>query len=139
MTTDPIVSVLEAELETGRALADTLERQRMALIERDVDMINELSGIIEGQFEHFNLLLQTRARAMADDDAITDRRAALVREVAHVEARMMDLARLNQTLLADRLAYVTAVLGALAPDAAGAGYSAPGGARRAVGALARSA
>ncbi len=138
MTTDPIVSVLEAELETGRALADTLERQRVALIERDVDQVNELSGILEGQFEHLNLLLQTRARAMADDGAITDRRAALVREVAHVEARMMDLAQLNQTLLADRLAYVTVVLGALAPDDAGA-YSAPGGARRAVGALARSA
>jgi len=138
MTTDPIVSVLEAELETGRALADTLERQRVALIERDVDQVNELCGILEGQFEHLNLLLQTRARAMADDGAITDRRAALVREVAHVEARMMDLAQLNQTLLADRLAYVTVVLGALAPDDAGA-YSAPGGARRAVGALARSA
>ncbi|MEA3402911.1 MAG: flagellar export chaperone FlgN [Armatimonadota bacterium] len=126
MTADPIVSVLKAELDTARALVETLEQQRRALIARDLERLNELTEILEGQFEHFNVLLQTRAQAMREAPDLTDRHGELMRRIARVEVRVMDLAALNQDLVADRLAYVGAMLAVILPDC-GDGYRPEGG------------
>ncbi|MGC9320595.1 MAG: flagellar export chaperone FlgN [Armatimonadota bacterium] len=130
MTADPIVSVLEAELETARALVETLEQQRRALIARDLERLSELTEILEGQFEHFNTVLQTRTQAMQEAPELTDRHADLVRRISRAEVRVVNLATLNQDLVADRLAYVGAMLGALLPEC-GDGYQ-PGAARPAL-------
>jgi len=138
MTADAIVSILEAELDAGAALAETLERQRVALIERDLKGLDELTERLQEQFAHFHLVLQTREQALAGAGPLGDRAAALLREARGLEARVIGLARLNNDLLADRLARVNAVLTALLPDTA-AGYSPAGELRRSGGALARSA
>ncbi len=116
MTADALLSILEAELDTGAALVDTLERQRVALVERDLDRITELTDILAGQFGHLNTLLQMRESAMRDEPDTDDARAAMMRRVRRVEACVINQAAVNQTLLADRLAYVAAMLGALLPD-----------------------
>lgn len=137
MTDDPVVAVLRAELETGEELARSLERQREALVTRNIDRLGELTEIIEGQFAHFNTLMQTRERILGDAPALTDATAALLRQIARTEARIKELAELNQSLIADRLAYVGAMLSAIRPER-GAAYSA-GGQMRAQAALSRSA
>ncbi|MGD9498188.1 MAG: hypothetical protein AB7Y46_17940 [Armatimonadota bacterium] len=133
MSAGPIVSPLEAALQTGQALVEDLERQRMALIERDLDRVNELTHTLEGRFRRFALLLHTRAGLLTAEGTLTEGQAALLREVGHVEARVVGLARLNQELLADRLAGVSAMLGLLLPDSAAGAYApaAPAGAHMA--------
>lgn len=113
MTADVLDSILEAELDTSRLLLDTLDRQREALIARDVEQIDELTDLLENQMTHFNTLVETRMRAMRADDRVTDRRAELMRRIRHTEARMLRLARLNHDLIADRLSYVGAMLATL--------------------------
>jgi len=138
MTADAIVSILEAELAAGAALAETLERQRVALIARDLEGIDELTERLQEQFAHFHAVLRSREQALPAVGSPGDRVAALLREARDLEARVVGLARLNNELLADRLARVNTVLSALLPETA-AGYSPAGGLRRSGGTLARSA
>jgi len=138
MTADAVVAILEAELAAGAALAETLEGQRVALIERDLKGLDELTERLQQQSAHFHLVLQSREQALAAAGPLGDRAAALLRGAKRVEARVIGLAQLNNELLADRLARVNAVLAALLPEAA-AGYSSAGEVRRSGGALARSA
>jgi hypothetical protein len=138
MTADAVVSILEAELESGGVLVATLEHQRVALIERDLTRLDELTGQLQGQFAHFSLLLRTRVRSMETTGALSDRGAALLREAQRLEARVAGLAQLNNELLADRLACVNTVLAALLPEATG-GYSSTGETRPSGNTLARSA
>lgn len=137
MTADAIVSILEAELDSGAALLETLECQRVALIERDLKRLDEITGTLQDQFAHFNLVLQSRAQALDGVAPLDDRTAGLLRRARLLEARVAGLAQLNNELLADRLARVNAVLSALLPDPE-VGYS-PMSERRRTGALARSA
>ncbi len=125
MTADALTSILEAELETGTLLMSTLDRQREALIARDLDCIDELTAALEGQMAHFGTLVEARMAAMAHDEDITDRGAELMRRIRHMEARVLRLARLNQDLIADRLAYVGAMLSTLGLTSA-AGYAPDG-------------
>jgi len=127
MTADALTSILEAELKTGTLLMGTLDRQREALIARDLVAIDELTAALEGQMAHFGTLVEARTQAMQADEGVTDRRAELMRRIRHTEARVLRLARLNQDLIADRLAYVGAMLSALGLKSA-PGY-APEGAR----------
>lgn len=113
MSADALTSILEAELQTGTLLMGTLDRQREALIARDLECINELTVTLEEQMAHFATLVETRAKAMASDRSVTDGRAELIRRIRHTEARVLRLARLNQDLIADRLAYVGAMLSTL--------------------------
>ncbi len=138
MTADVVVSILEAELTAGGMLTETLERQRVALIERDLKCLDELSERLHEQFAHFHLLLQSREQALAAAGPLGDRSAALLREARRLEARVVGLARLNNELLADRLARVNAVLASLLPETA-VGYSRAGELHRSGGTLARSA
>lgn len=127
MTIDSIRPLLEEELELGCALAQTLDRQRRALIDRDLDRLTELTGILEGQFKRFNELLTARAdRPSPDRPGDDDPR--LMRQIARIERRVMDLAQLNQELIADRLAYVGAMLGVIMPGETRPGYG-PDGSR----------
>lgn len=125
MTDDAVASILEAELETGALLLDTLDRQRRALIARDLDLINDLTGALEEQVAQFMALAEARASAVGDAVEMTGRRAELLRLVRRTEGRMLRLARLNQDLIADRLACVGAMLSTLGLAGA-AGYG-PGG------------
>lgn len=110
MTADELTCILEAELETGELLADTLDRQRRALVQRDLDRVNEITEVLEGQMEQFGSLVEARTRAMREDAAITDRRSDLLERIRRTEGRVLRLAELNQDLIADRLAWVGAML-----------------------------
>ena len=125
MTADALTSILEAELQTGTLLMSTLDRQREALIARDLDCINELTVALEEQMAHFGTLVEARTKAMASDQSVTDDRAELMRRIRHTEARVLRLAILNQDLIADRLAYVGAMLSTLGLTSA-AGYAPDG-------------
>lgn len=124
MTADAVSSILEAELETGTLLVETLDRQRRALIERDLERITELTGILEGQMEHFSMLVDARTEAIdADAPELSEECAQLLRRIRNVETRVLHLAELNQDLIADRLAYVGAMLSTIGLTGA-AGYGA---------------
>jgi len=123
MTDDPVGCILEAELETGALLERTLERQRKALVARDLDRITELTGTLEGQMEHFNLLVQARTEVLDEDTPLSDRSADLLRHIRQTEARVLRLSELNQDLIADRLAWVGAMLSTIGLTGA-AGYGA---------------
>jgi hypothetical protein len=127
MTDEPVGSILEAELETGALLEQTLERQRKALVARDLDRITELTGILEEQMEHFNLLVQARTEALAEEMPLSDRDAELLRRIRQTEARVLRLSELNQDLIADRLAWVSAMLSTIGLTGA-AGYGVDAGA-----------
>lgn len=126
MSDDTVVSILEAELEMGRELAHTLECQRQAIIDRDIARLDELTGILEGQFGRFNELLTARVGAKDTSPRIDDRRAELERQAMHVEARVVSLARLNHELLADRLAGFAPLVAALALNHSPLAYRAVG-------------
>jgi len=134
MVDDAVNAILEAELETGTLLLDTLERQRQALIARDLDRITELTGILEGQMEHFNILVEIRTETIDADTPLDDRAAGLLRSIRHTEARVLRLAQLNQDLIADRLAWVGAMLSTIGLTGT-AGY----GVETRAGALSKSA
>lgn len=134
MTADAVGPILEAELETGALLEQTLERQRTALVARDLDRITELTGVLEGQLEHFNLLVQARTEVFDEDTPLSDRSADLLRRIRQTEARVLHLCSLNQELIADRLAWVGAMLSTIGLTGA-AGY----GAAPRTGAMSRSA
>jgi len=139
MTAEALVSLLEAELDASRALAETLEAQRRALLEPEPAVLSALTDRLAGQFGHLSALLQMRWDAAEPAPALDAQEAALLREARLVQARIAGLAQFNQELLADRLAYVGVILGALTPDSTPPGYRAGGSPRRAPGALARSA
>lgn len=120
MTADAVTSVLEAELASGELLEVTLERQREALLRRDLDRINELTDTLEGQMEHFGTLVETRSYALDGRAPVDERSADLLRRVRRTEKRVLRLAEINQDLIADRLACVGALLSTL-------GLSDPGG------------
>ncbi|MFO8080801.1 MAG: flagellar export chaperone FlgN [Armatimonadota bacterium] len=111
MAADALSSMLNAELETGELLAETLDCQRRALIERDLDRISRITGVLEGQIEHFTALVEGRIKAVEDaGGAPNEDCAELLERVRQTERRVLRLAELNQELIADRLAYVGAML-----------------------------
>ena len=122
MTAEAVSSILEAELETGELLAQTLDRQRRALIRRDLDRITEITGILERQMRHFATLVQERTEALEHAHGpISGERAEILRRIERTEKRVLQLAELNQDLIADRLAWVGAVLSTIGLTGA-AGY-----------------
>src|SRR5690554_1608282 len=135
MTADALTSILEAQVQTGALLVETLDRQRAALVERDLERLLEITETLEEQVRDFGALVEARTEALADAPAQpADEHAGLLRRIRRTEARVMRLTRLNQELLADRLAYVGAMLSTV--GLAGAtGY----GAEPRMGALSRSA
>lgn len=139
MNADALTSLLEAELDASRALAETLEAQRRALLEPEPAVLSALTDRLAGQFEHLSTLLQARWAAFDPPPALDAREAALLREARLMQARVAGLAQLNQELLADRIAYVGVVLGALTPDTTPPSYRPGRSLRRTTGALARSA
>jgi hypothetical protein len=112
MTDDPLVAILQAELEAGTRLMDALDRQREALVERDLCAIEETSRDLEPLMAQFGIFVEARKRALAGDGKRPPQRD-LMQRVRHTEARIIRLAQLNQDLLADRLAYVGAMLSSL--------------------------
>ncbi len=129
MTADAVLSILEAELETGELLTETLNRQRQALIERDLDRISEITGLLDGQMEHFSDLVDARKHALGQQETPPGGETAeLLRRIRRTEGRVLRLAELNQDLIADRLAYVGAMLSTLGlTEAAGYGSQAAAG------------
>ncbi|MFW5867018.1 MAG: flagellar export chaperone FlgN [Armatimonadota bacterium] len=111
MTADTLSSMLNAELEAGELLAEALDCQRRALIERDLDRISRITGVLEGQMEHFTALVERRIKAVeAAGGALNEDCAELLERIRRTERRVLRLAELNQELIADRLAYVGAML-----------------------------
>ncbi|MFP4248900.1 MAG: flagellar export chaperone FlgN [Armatimonadota bacterium] len=111
MTADTLSSMLNAELEAGELLAETLDCQRRALIERDLDRISRITGVLDGQMEHFTALVERRIKAVEDaGGALNEDCAELLERIRRTERRVLRLAELNQELIADRLAYVGAML-----------------------------
>lgn len=139
MTAQTLVSLLEAELTASRAVAETLDVQRRALLAPEPSVLEEISDRLADEFEHLSALLQMRQAACDSEPEPNTRAAALLREVRLTQARIAGLAGLNQELLADRLAYVSAILGALTPGAAPCAYGAGEPPRPAPTAIARSA
>jgi hypothetical protein len=127
MTAADITSVLDEELEIGELLAETLECQRRALLKRDLERISELTGVLEGQMEHFSTVVEARVEAMTGEDVqLGEHCGELLQRVRHIEARILRLAEINQDLIADRLAYVGAMLSTVGlTGAAGYGAQAP--------------
>lgn len=139
MTADALSSILEAELETGELLAETLDRQRRALLERDLDRIMELTGSLEAQVEHFRLLVAARTEALSRiDGEVSAACAALLQRIRPVESRVLRLSELNQDLIADRLACVNSMLSTIGLTGA-AGYGSAGSASQHPPAISRSA
>lgn len=139
MTTDALSSILEAELQTGQALAETLDRQRQALVARDLERIIELTGTLEGQMEHFRTLVVVRMESLSHfDGELSEACASLLQRTRQMEGRVLRLSELNQDLIADRLAYVNAMLSTIGLTGA-AGYGSAGDAAQHRSALSRSA
>ncbi|MFW5866646.1 MAG: flagellar export chaperone FlgN [Armatimonadota bacterium] len=139
MTIADLSSILQSELSAGELLVETLDQQRRALIERDLDRITELTGILEGQMERFSALVDARAEALSGaDDLISAEGARVLQRIRQTEGRVLRLATLNQDLIADRLAYVGAMLSTIGITNA-AGYGAGPHAAAAPGATSRSA
>jgi len=131
--------MLEEELQAGKLLAETLDRQREALIARDLDRITELTAALEGQMERFRALVKTRVSALDSGGAdLSDEDADVLQRIHRVEGRVLRLAELNQDLIADRLAYVGAMLSTMGMTDA-AGYGAAASSAATVGAMSRSA
>lgn len=128
MAEESPVAQLEAELELGEAVAETLERQRSALLERDLNQMNELTDVLENQLRQFAGLLEGSPAREASIPATGPQRALLER-VRRTRVRVMELADFNEKLIADRLAWSNAMLTALGMTDAGPGY-APEGQRR---------
>ncbi len=112
MTDDPLVAILEAELEAGTGLMEALDRQREALVERDLCAIEETSRALEPLMAQFGIFVDARKRVL-DGDGQRPPQRDLMQRVRHTEAGILRLAQLNQDLLADRLAYVGAMLSRL--------------------------
>lgn len=122
MTAEALTSILVAELETGTLLAETLDRQRRALLERDLAGVSEATEILEGQIEHLRLLVAARVKTLEDSDGrLSDECAELLRRIRQTEARIARLVGLNQDLIADRLAWTSAMLSTIGITGA-AGY-----------------
>lgn len=139
MTAHTATSILEAELEASELLAETLNRQRHALIQRDPEGINEITGILEEQMAHLTDVVRTRTDLLGRKETrLTAEQAELVRRIRRSEARVLRLAELNEELIADRLAYVGAMLSLIGPGNP-AGYGADARAEVPVGAMSRTA
>ncbi len=113
MTDDPLVAILEAELAAGTRLMEALDRQREALIARDLCAIEEISSDLEPLMAQFGIFLEARKRALDEDRQCRLLPPDLMQRVRQAEGRILRLAQLNQDLLADRLAYIGAMLAKL--------------------------
>ena len=116
------VELLEAELELGAGLVEALERQRSALLQRDLDQIDELTELLEKQLHLFVGLLERRSGELEGSVAATGPDRELLDRVRRTEVRVMELAEFNENLIADRLAWSSAMLVALGVADTGPGY-----------------
>ncbi len=139
MAADAMTELIEAELELGEALIETLERQRTALFARDTERMSELTEVLEGQLGQFAELLERRFDGGEDDTRPTFRQHELIERVRRTEARVTQLADFNQELIADRLAWSNAMLSAIGIGESGAGYGRDEGDSPSASAVSRSA
>ena len=122
-------TMLEAEINHTRRVCELLERQREALLARDLTRIERVTGALEAEFEGLASVAAERAGAMARTPLADTVAGRLLGEVRAAQSRLCMLLELNQAIIGDRLAYVSAVLGHIHPDLdAGAycGYAPPG-------------
>lgn len=131
MTSDVLSALLEAELDAGTLLLNALDRQREALVARDLEAMDDLTAALEDRMAQFSALVQTRIESLASRPDLTDHHRALVQRARHTEARLLRLAQLNHDLIADRLACVGAMLATLGLTTE-AGYAPAGGCSRPV-------
>ena len=119
------LETLSVELEAVQKLAESLESQRDALIERDIGHIEDLSVRLEDGFAQVGDLAVEREAAFRDAPLPSSEELALLRQLRAAEHQVMSLADLNQQIIADRLAYLRVMLDQMHPDGQSAGY-APG-------------
>jgi hypothetical protein len=115
--------LLEAELELGEALVQTLEEQRDALLASDLVRINRLTEVLEEQLKLFVELIERRCAPSETESDFTGRDLELLHRAKRTEVRVMELADFNEKLIGDRLAWSTAMLSALGMSEAGCGYA----------------
>ncbi len=113
MTRDGRTAILEAELQTAELLTETLDNQREALVERDVDRLNEVTAALEDQIAHFGTLVEARKTELEGGPSPREAEAELLRQIRGAERRLLHLAEINQDLIADRLACVSGLLSTL--------------------------
>ncbi len=122
MTNEATVALLESELELGEALIETLESQRSALLERDLDQMEQFTDLLEEQLELFLGLLEKRSHMPEEEIAATGPTRALLDRLRRTEVRVIELAEFNEKLIADRLAWSNAMLAALGMAGTEKGY-----------------
>lgn len=120
------LETLSAELEAAEQLARSLEGQRDALIAQDADRLDDTTASLQDQFEQFRYLVQRREAAFGDETSPTGEELDLLRQLRAADYRVKSLAELNQEILADRLAYLRAMLALLRPEEQAVGYGPPG-------------
>ena len=117
------LKALAAELEAARALTELLQRQRDALIAQDTERLDEVTARLQEQFGQFRYMVQTREAALGEAPDLGPDEVALLRELRTAESELQILAEVNQQILADRLAYVRALLGQIYPQEQAVGYA----------------
>ena len=125
MSTASRLEALSAELLAAGQLARSLENQRDALVAQDAERLDEMTASLQEQFEQFRYLVQRREAAF-NGAPPTGEESDLLRQLRAVEYRVQALAQLNQEILADRLAYLRAMLALLRPEEQAAAYGPPG-------------
>ncbi len=120
------LKALSAELKAAERLTQSLEGQRDALIAQDADRLDEVTASLQDQFEQFRYLVQRREAAFGDMSPPTGEELDLLSRLRAADYRAKTLAELNQEILADRLAYLRAMLALLRPKEQAAGYGPAG-------------
>ncbi|MCD6362145.1 MAG: flagellar export chaperone FlgN [Armatimonadetes bacterium] len=121
------IAALAAEVDCTCSVCELLERQREALLERDLPRINALTRELETAFEALVAAVDARTRAFAATDVAGSEVRQLARRAREAQARLSVLVALNQAIIGDRLACISAALGVIHPVALNAGYEPAGG------------
>lgn len=135
-----VAAALTAQVDRTLRVCDLLEQQRDSLLGRDLAQIETVTRALEVEFEELAALLQAGAGVLEQaEPGAPEGVRELAREVRAAQARLAVLVALNQAIIGDRLAWVSAALGNIHPGMLAVGYRPgrpPAGPR---GALSRSA